>query len=139
MFLVWLPARQENQEKVFSIVCRCSIVMLVLEAETILRRCLSNSQRLVIKKRPHQETVPLQIVHRFKIKWMNSQQIRAYLIMKVSKMFVDKSRSWCAHFMVGQLAAGTLRQQLSSFTCRILRTINSCPQNLLVILRLLAR
>ena len=139
IFPAWLPARQENHGNKFSNVTHLSIVTLVLEAETILKRYLSNSQRLVIKKRLWLETVPLQIVHRFKINLMNFQLIRAYLIMKASKTFVVKNRWWFAPFMVGQLDLGIMRQRLSSFTCRTLRTINSCLQNLQVILKLLAK
>ena len=139
IFLVWLPARQENHGNRFRIVIHLLIVMLVLEAETIHRRFLSNSQRLVTKKRLQQEIVPLQIVHQFKIKPMISQLIRAYLIMKVQKMFVGKIRSWYALYMVDQLGLGILRQRLNSYTCRTLRTINSCLQNLQAILRQLEK
>lgn len=139
IFLALLPARQENHGNNFSHVILLSIVMLVLEVEKILRRCLSNSQRLAIRKRLQQETVPLQIDHLFKIKPMNSQQIRAYLIMKVLKIFVGKSRLWCVPFMEDQLEQGALKRRLSSFTYRTPRTINSCLQNLQAILRLLAK
>ena len=130
MFLGWLPVRQENHGIQISSVYLLSIVTLVLEAETILKRYPSNSQKPATKKRQRQERVPLQIAHRFKIKPIISQPIRAYLITKVSKMFEDRNRSWCVPSMGGQLALGILRQQLSSFTYRILKTINSCLQNL---------
>ena len=139
IFLAWLPARQENHGNKFRIVILFLIVILVLEAETILKWFLSNSLKLVTKKRLQQETVPLQIVHQFKIKPMNSQLIRAYLIMKVPKMFVGKIKSWYALFMVGQLELGILRQRLSSFICRTQRIINFCLQNLQATLKLLAR
>ena len=139
MFLAQLPVRQENHGNKFNNVILLSIEMLELEAETTHKKYLNNLRRLVIKKKLLQETVPLQIVHQFKINLMIFQLIRVYLIMKVSKIYVVKNRLWCALFMVGQLDLGIMRQRLNSFTYRTLKTINFCLQNLQAILKLLAK